>query len=290
MIGMHSVTMVQIEKNRWLQLRMGVVMTLLAVLIIGFSAFLGFILNSFIFSVIFVVLFSGLQLVFSKKLALKSIGAEKVSNNDFPMVHESVNKVSQQAEIPKPDVAVANNSMMNAFAAGRSKDDAVICVTTGLINRLSQEELEGVIAHEAAHIKNRDALVMTVAGMITVISGFILRWGFIFGGNRENGGYLSFLLVSILTYALGFLLMRALSRYREYVADKAAAKITGNPLALSQALKKIDGSVSKTPDEDLRKSQGISAMMIFPSKSKISSVLSTHPPTQKRIERLQDMS
>jgi heat shock protein HtpX len=286
--------MSQIKTDRNLQFRMIFVMLMLSILGIGFASIIGYIINSVIFAIVLVSIFVIIQFAFSKKIALKSMGAQKVDNSQYPNLHSMVNNVSQQANIPKPEVAVAETSMPNAFAAGRSQEKSVVCVTTGLMEKLDEEELESVIAHEVAHIKNRDVIVMTVAGFITMLSGIIIRYGIYFtmGGRDARGmaAYLGILVVSIFTYIIGYILIRALSRYREYAADRGSAQLTGNPTALAEALRKIDESMDNTPDEDLRNAGSTSALMISPVKSKISSLLSTHPDTQKRINKLTEIS
>jgi heat shock protein HtpX len=286
--------MSQIKKDRVLQLRMVFVMFMLSALGILFASTIGYIIDSIIFAVVLVSIFAVLQFAFGKKIAMRSMGANKVENDEYPELHSMVNNISQQANIPKPEVAVADTELPNAFAAGRSQDSSVVCVTTGLIKKLDDEELESVIAHEVAHIKNRDVIVMTVAGLITMLSGIVIRYGvyFTLGGRDARGfvAYLGILFVSILTYIVGYILIRALSRYREFAADRGSAQLTGNPTALAEALRKIDSSIENTPDEDLRNAEGASALMISPVKSKISSLLSTHPSTEKRIKKLNDIS
>lgn len=285
-----------IEKDRGLQLRMGIVMLMLAGLAITFASVLGYVMGNIIVAIGIVTLFAILQFTFSDKLALRSMGAERVDNEQYPELHSMVNNAAQQANVPMPDVAVADTQLQNAFATGRSQDSSVVCVTTGLMKSLDDEELEAVIAHEVAHIKNRDVIVMTVAGLITMITGIIIRYSFFLnpthgrGGEKGAAAFAIIFVVSILTYIVGYVLIRALSRYREHAADRGAAKITGNPTALAEALRKIDDSMDSTPDEDLRDARGVSALMVSPVKSKISSLLSTHPETEERIERLNEMS
>lgn len=286
-----------IGKDRGLQLRMGIVMMLLAGLGVTFASVLGYFLGNIIIAVVIVTFFVVLQFAFGDKIALKSMGAKRVDNEEYPELHSMVNSAAQQANVPMPDVAVAETGLQNAFAAGRSQDSSVVCVTTGLMENLDDEEMEAVIAHEVAHIKNRDVVVMTVAGLITMITGIIIRYSFFLspthgrgGGEKGAAAFAVIFVVSILTYVVGYLLIRALSRYREHAADRGAAKITGNPTALAQALRKIDDSMDSTPKEDLRDASGASALMISPVKSKLSSLLSTHPETETRIERLNEMA
>ena len=185
--------------------------------------------------------------------------------------------------------------MPNAFAAGHSRKTATVCVTTGLMQQLEPRELEGVLAHELSHIANRDVVVMTVAGFLATVAGLLVRFGVysgMMGGRSRDNTAVVFLVVivaSIVVYVLSFLLLRALSRYREYAADRGAAIITGAPAQLASALQKISGTMSRIPTRDLRAAEGMNAFFIMPAVAKgfsLSSIVSTHPPTEKRIERL----
>jgi heat shock protein HtpX len=233
------------------------------------------------------------QFFFSDRLALYSMGASRVSEQEYPELHATIRRLSQQADIPEPDVAVAQNKTPNAFATGRSRKSSVVCVTTGLMNTLNQDELEGVVAHELAHIKHRDVAVMTIASFLSTIAFLIVRWGWLFaGGNRREGAAPAIvaILISLVVWVISFLLIRALSRYREYAADRGGAIITGNPSALASALTKISGRMDKVPEEDLRDQAEMNAFFIIPIKSGfISKLASTHPDTETRIERLRDL-
>ncbi len=282
----------ELGKNRGLQIRMMIVMILLASLTIGFGAIIGLYFQNLIFTVIFVTILTIVQFLYSHKIALKSFGAKKVNENEYPELHRMVTRLSQQADMKKPTIAVAETSIANAFATGRSTSTATVCVTTSLMEVLNDEELEAVLAHELAHIKNKDMIVMTAAGVIAAITGMIIRYGVYFGGGRNNNNapIVVAILVAILTYIGSYLLMMALSRYREYSADRGAVSITGNPMALASALQTISGSMDSVPKEDLRDAQGVNALMISPVKSKLSSLLSTHPSTDKRINKLKQMT
>ncbi len=282
----------KLEKDRNLQFRMMIVMVLLGILTIGFGAIVGVYFQSLIPTVFTVVIISMLQFMYGHKIALKAFGAKVVTEEEYPELHEQVTRLSQQADMKKPTVAVADTPLANAFAAGRSGSTATVCVTTEIMKQLNSEELEAVIAHELAHIKNRDMVVMTAAGTIAAVTGLIMRWGFLFSsGNNNNGApIIVAILVSLITYIISLLLMRTLSRYREFTADKGAVAITGNPIALASALRKIDSSVSEVPKEDLRNAQSVSAFMISPVKGKFSGLLSTHPKTEKRISKLEEMA
>jgi heat shock protein HtpX len=232
------------------------------------------------------------QFFFSDKLALRSMGAHKVSEDEYPELHASIARLSQQADIPKPNVAVADSRVPNAFATGRSQDSSTVCVTSGIMNTLTQEELEGVLAHELAHVKNRDVMVMTIASFLSTLAFFVVEWGWLFmgGGDDEGPGALVAILASLVVGIVSFFLVRALSRYREYSADRGGAIITGNPGALASALMKISGRMDNVPDRDLREETEMNAFFIIPIKSgAIGRLLSTHPDTEQRIERLREM-
>jgi heat shock protein HtpX len=231
------------------------------------------------------------QLFFSDKLALAAMGAKEVSPEQAPGLHAMIERLCIQADLPKPRIAVADTSVPNAFATGRSQKSATVCATTGIMRTLSPSELEGVMAHELAHVKHRDVLVMTIASFFASLAAIMLQFGFFFGGgdDDENPSFLVILLVSALVYVLSFFLMMALSRYREFAADRGAAIVTGRPSALSAALVKISGAMETVPQHDLREAERMNAFFIVPAsvKGSIKSLFSTHPPMEKRIERLQ---
>ncbi len=280
----------ELNKNIGLKLRMTFVMAVIGFIIISFGAFIGYYFQNMAFTVVFVVLFSFAQYWMSHTLTLKAMGAKEVSENEYPDLHAKVTRLSQQADIPKPTVAIMDTKMPNAFATGRSQKTAVVCVTTELIELLEDDELDAVIAHELAHIKNRDMIVMTIAGIAAVLAGFILRWGFIFQNQRSNGPAGVLILVAILTYILSFLFMRMLSRFREYYADRGAVSITGNPTAMANALRRINGDFDDKPKKDLRDVENMSAFMIHPiTGGRMTALLSTHPSTENRINKIQEM-
>jgi heat shock protein HtpX len=241
----------------------------------------------------------GVQLFASDKIALYSMGAREVSPQDAPELHAIIERLCVQANLPKPRVAIAETSMPNAFAVGRSPKSATVCATTGILSLLSPGELEAVLGHELTHVQNRDVVVMTIASFFASIAAFITQFGFFFGGgfgggrgnsNDNNGGFAIVLLVSVAVYAISFLLLQALSRYREFAADRGSAILTGRPSALISALLKISGSMDHVPKQDLRAASGeLAAFYIFPPKAKESVVnlFSTHPPLEKRIAALQ---
>jgi heat shock protein HtpX len=284
-------------KTDWgLRGRMAVTMFLL------FALYLVFVGIIFAYSgrMLYVIMFMGpfllAQYFFSDKLALRSMGAKRVSEEDHPELHAMVSRLSQQADLPKPDVAVADDGVPNAFATGRNRKNAVVCVTTGLLESLDQAELEGVIAHELAHIKHRDVMVMTIASFLSTLAFMFVRWGWLFAGGRDRGGrgggggVIVAILVSLLVWIISFLLIRALSRYREYAADRGAAAITGNPSGLASALMKITQRMDKVPERDMRDEAEMNAFFIIPIRSGIvGKLFSTHPSTEKRIERLREL-
>ncbi|MGQ4556491.1 zinc metalloprotease HtpX [Halobellus sp. GM3] len=233
------------------------------------------------------------QFFFSDRLALYSMGAKEVTEEEYPDLHAMVSRLSQQADLPKPTVAVADSRVPNAFAAGRSQKKATVCVTTGLLGTLDRNELEGVIAHELAHVKNRDVMVMTIASFLSTVAFMIVRMGFWFGGGRNRqggGGFLVAIVASLVVWVVSFFLIRALSRYREFAADRGGALITGNPSALASALLTIDGRMDRVPKEDLREQSEMNAFFIVPLKSDfIGRLFSTHPATETRVERLRDL-
>jgi len=248
----------------------------------------------------FVIVIAGgllfFQYYFSDKMALAAMRARVVEPHEAPELHAVVERLCLQGDIPKPRIAVAETSMPNAFATGRSPKKAVVCATTGIVELLEPQELEGVLAHELTHVRNRDVAVMTVASFLAVATGLIMRmglFGFGFGGGGRRGAnaapFALILLVSLLVYVISFLLIQALSRYREYAADRGSAIITGQPSALAAALVKISGTMDRVPTRDLRAAQPMNALFILPARTKesLAELFSTHPPVQKRIERLQ---
>jgi heat shock protein HtpX len=224
------------------------------------------------------------QVFASEKLALRAMGAREVSPQEAPELHAMIERLCIQADLAKPRVAVAQNTMPNAFAMGIRKDNAIVCATTGIMEILSPSELEAVMAHELTHVANRDVAIITFASFFASIASMIVQWGFYFtggGDDDEDGlGVLGLILVSALVWGLSFFLMRTLSR--------GAAVITGRPSALITALKKLESGMARIPAQDLR-TQEMAAFFIFPPKAKsaVSGLFSTHPPLQKRIDALE---
>ncbi len=238
-----------------------------------------------------------IQYFTSDKIALYSMGAREVSPQEAPQFHALIERLCIQANLPKPRVAIADMPMPNAFAIGRSPKTATVCATTGLLRLLTPSELEGVMGHELTHVANRDVMVMTIAGFFAAIASFIVQTGFWFGGafdnrdNRDSGpAFIVVILVSAAVYVISWLLLQALSRYREFAADRGSAIITGRPSALISALQRIDSGMATIPQRDLRAaSNELAAFYIFPPKAKqsISNLFSTHPPLEKRIAALE---
>jgi heat shock protein HtpX len=280
-------------RDRGLQTRMlftlfllGLVYAVLIAVLIAAGA--GAISVALIAAVVFL-----LQYFTSDKIALYSMGAREVSPEEAPELHTAIERLCIQANLPKPRVAVADTPMPNAFAVGRSPSKATVCATSGLLRLLSPAELEGVLAHELTHVQNRDVLVMTIASFFASVAAFIVQMGFWFGlgGEDEDSGvgFVVVILVSAVVYIISFVLLQALSRYREFAADRGSAIITGRPSALSSALLKISGTMDQIPQRDMRAAPSeLAAFYIFPPKARqsLTNLFSTHPPLEARLEAL----
>jgi len=281
-------------RDTGLQLRMALTMFLLGGVYVVFisvllAAGVGAIAVAFIAGAL--LLF---QLFASDKLALRAAGAREVTPQQAPELHAMIDRLCVQADLPKPRVAIAETDMPNAFAMGRSPKHATVCATTGILRLLTPAELEGVLAHELTHVQNRDVVVMTIASFFATVASYIMQFGFYGGmGSSDNDGdgpgILGLIAVSFLVYAISFMLLQALSRYREFAADRGAAIITGRPSALISALMKISGGMERIPAQDLRASSELAAFYIFPPKAgrSLANLFSTHPPMEKRIAALQ---
>jgi len=304
--------------DRGLQARMGLTMFLLGLTFVALVTALVFVLLAFKVgagAIIFfaVILGAGLtfgSLFWSDKIALRASGAREVTPAEAPDLHGTIDRLCALADMPKPRVAIADTDMPNAFATGRNSKNAVLCVTTGLLRRLDQKELEGVIAHEMSHVAHKDVVVMTVASFLGIIAALLVRFAFygeLFGGggggrggnnNNNNGGALPILLivmaVGVVVYAISFLLIRLLSRYRELAADRAGALLTGQPSALASALTKVSGAMSAIPTRDLRQAQALNAFYFAPALKSdtvsLSTVFSTHPSLERRLQQLSEIS
>jgi heat shock protein HtpX len=285
---------VELGRDAGLQTRMLFTMFLLGLL---YVALVGVLFAAGAGAVTIIVIAGALflgQLFLSDKIGLAAMGAKEVTPEQAPGLHAMIERLCIQADLPKPKIAVADTPMPNAFAMGRSPKNATVCTTTGLMQTLEPHELEAVMAHELTHVKNRDVMIMTIASFFASVASMIVQFGFFFGGgfgdsDDEGPSWAVVLLVSFVVYILSFFLMLALSRYREFSADKGSAVITGRPSALSSALMKISGMMDKVPEQDLRAAQQLSAFFIVPptAKSAVRTLFMDHPPTEKRIERLQ---
>lgn len=239
-----------------------------------------------------------LQYSLSAPLALKSVGADTVDAESYPDLHARVTALSQQADIPVPNIAVSESDMPNAFATGRSPSHATVCVTTGLLDLLDGDELEAVLAHELAHIKNRDAMILTAVSFLSTLTYFIVRHSFFVGGGGNGGSdssthwILGFILVSFVVWVGSYLISRAMSRYREFTADRGAVAITGDPSSLAGALSEIEMGMKDTPDDDLRTQAGLNALYIVPAEvdSYVLRLMQTHPDTERRVEKLRSLT
>jgi heat shock protein HtpX len=286
----------QFGKDTGLQVRMLTTMFLLGLVYVVFAGVIFAAGGSAVAIALFAAVLLSVQFFASDKLALRAMGAKEVSPAEAPELHAMIERLCIQADIPKPKIAVANTQMPNAFAMGRSQKHATVCATTGILNLLSPAELEGVMAHEITHIVNRDVAIMTMASFFASIASMIVQFGFFFGGgfggsssdDDDNPSFAFVLLVSVIVYVVSFLLMQALSRYREFAADRGAAVITGRPSALSSALLKISGSMQRTPTQDLRAAGELNAFFIVPAavKNSVYGLFATHPPMEKRIAAL----
>jgi heat shock protein HtpX len=258
--------------------------------------------------IVIIVALAFFQYYTSDKLALAASGAKIVTEEQAPDLHAMVERLCAMASLPKPRVAVVSSDMPNAFATGRNPKHAVVAVTEGLWRRLEPQEIEAVLAHELSHVANRDVLVMTVASFFAMLAGMITRFGLYFGmwgggfggggfggGNRSNnnnqGGvpvFLIVLAVSVVTYAISFVLIRTISRYREYAADRGSALITGAPENLMSALQKISSGITQIPQRDLREVQAMNAFFIMPTnfRQQMAELFMDHPPLEKRLAAL----
>jgi heat shock protein HtpX len=278
-----------------LSLRMIVTSGLLGLLYVAFAVILFEVFNAGL--ILGLVIVGGLaifQYYTSDKLALRASGAKVVGPDEAPELHAMVDRLAAMADLPKPKVAVIDTDVPNAFATGRSPKHSAVAVTTGLWRRLDPREVEGVLAHELSHIGNRDVLVMTLASFFAMLAGLLTRfamYGGLFGGGRRDSGppiWLIVFAVSLVTYILSFILIRTISRYREYSADRGAALITGAPEYLMSALQKIASQITRIPQRDLREVEAMNAFFIIPTnvRSSFSELFATHPPLEKRLANL----
>jgi len=275
---------------------------LLGLLYVVFAVVLFQVLNvGLIPMIVIVVGLAFFQYYTSDKLALAASGAKVVERDEAPELHAMVERLCAMADLPKPRIAIVDTDVPNAFATGRSPKHAAVAVTAGLWRRLEPKEIEGVLAHELSHIANRDVLVMTVASFFAMLAGLLTRFGLYAGmwggGNRNNNNssvpvWLIVLAVSILTYVISWILIRTISRYREYAADRGSAVITGAPENLMSALQKISSEMFRIPQRDLREVQAMNAFFIIPASVKraTSELFMDHPPLEKRLAALEKIA
>ncbi|HWC34306.1 MAG TPA: zinc metalloprotease HtpX [Mycobacteriales bacterium] len=296
----------RIRPDHKLQARMTLTIFLIGALYVGVMAALiaSGINAGAVIVIALIVLFC--QYWFSDRIALYAMHGREVTPQEAPDLHGIVDRLCALADMPKPRVAIADTDIPNAFATGRSPNRAVVCATTGILRRLEPDELEGVLSHELSHVAHRDVAVMTVASFLGVAAGLVTRFMFYsemfggFGGNRNNNSQdntalmaFAVMLVSMVVYAISFLLTRALSRYRELSADRSGAILTGRPSSLASALQKVTGDMARIPTHDLRAAEPFNAFFFTPALANgfsISSLFSTHPSLEKRLEQLARIS
>lgn len=289
------------KKDSGLTLRIIICFFALSVLYIIFLTVLAYLGVGFLPMIAIISVMILAQWYFSDKIVLWSSGAKVVTKEQHPHLHKIVENLVQRSNLPKPKVAVVNTNIPNAFATGKGHSSSLVAVTTGLLDILDEEEVEGVIGHELSHVKNRDVLVLTMASLFSTIAWYLMQYGFygsLYGGysrsrgNSSGGGALIIiLLVSVITWIVSFIITRAISRYREFAADRGSAQMTGKPMVLASALTKISEGIKRTPRQQTQKFQSLNAFFIIPaiSGSTIANLFSTHPPLEQRIARLREM-
>jgi heat shock protein HtpX len=295
-------------RDRGLSLRMLFTGALLGLLYVVFAVVLINVLNFGVVPMLVIIIgLAFFQYYTSDKLALRASGAKIVSAEEAPELHAMVERLCAMANLPKPRIAVVDSDVPNAFATGRNPKHAAVAVTTGLWRRLEPQEVEAVLGHELSHIANRDVLVMTIASFFAMLAAMLTRFGLyagMFGGFDSGGGrggnnnnnqvpvWLIVFLVSVIVYAISFILIRTISRYREYAADRGSAIITGAPENLMSALQKISSNITQIPQRDLREVQGMNAFFIIPTnwKTNMSEWMMDHPPLEKRLAALSEIA
>ncbi len=267
-----------------------------------YLVFLGFISAYFGLGILPISIIAGLmigaQWYFSDKIVMWSTGTKLVTRDQYPVLHEIVENLSQKAILPKPKIGVMSSDVPNAFATGKTPKSSVVVVSSGILKILTREELEGVLSHELTHIRHRDLTIITLASLFSTIAWFLMQssmyrsmWGG-YGGRQQHGGnYFLILIVAAIVWLLSFLIIRAISRYREFAADRGGALLTGQPMNLSRALMKISGKVKVAPVQQLQRMEGMNAFFIIPAMSgqTIAKFFSTHPPIEERIKRLMEI-
>ena len=295
-------------RDAGLTIRMLATTALLGLLYVGFAVVLLLVLKVGLVPMLLIVVgIAVFQYWTSDKLALAASGAKIVSQQDAPELHAMVERLCAMAGLPKPRIAIIPSDVPNAFATGRNPKHAAVAVTEGLWRRLEPQEVEAVLAHELSHVANRDVLIMTLASFFAMLAALITRWGLYFGmwgggfgggGNRDNNGnnqvpvWLIVFAVSVVTYAISFILIRMISRYREYAADRGSALITGAPENLMSALQKIASGITQIPQKDLREVAGMNAFFIVPTnwRTQVGELFMDHPPMEKRLAALSQIA
>lgn len=287
------------KRDSGLMARMVISFAVLTLLYLGFLSFISF---YFGLGIIPLAVIAGIMIMaqwyFSDRIVLWSTGAKVVSKEQYPTLHAIVENLISKANLPKPKIAVIKTDVPNAFATGKGPKSSVVAVTTGLLRILEKEELEGVIAHELSHVKHRDVTIITLASLFSTIAWFIMHSAMFSGmyggyghGRQQGGGVWLMFIVAAIVWFMSFLIIRAISRYREFVADRGAAFMTGQPKYLSRALMKISGQIKVAPKKELKEIEGMNAFFIVPAVSgeSIARLFSTHPPMEERIKRLMDI-
>jgi len=292
-------------RDAGLTLRMLFTTGLLGLLYVLFAVVLLQVLNVALVPMLVIIIgLAFFQYYSSDKLALAAAGARIVTREEQPQLHDMVERLCAMADLPKPKVAIMDTPVPNAFATGRSPKHAAVCVTTGLWNRLEPKEVEGVLAHELSHVANRDVLIMTLASFFAMLAALLTRFGLYagmfggYGGNNRNNNqngvpiWLIVTLVSVVVYGISFILIRTISRYREYAADRGSALITGSPEYLMSALQKISSQMTLIPNQDLRQVEGMSAFFIIPARARdaAAELFMDHPPLEKRLAALAEIA
>jgi heat shock protein HtpX len=286
--------------SRWkgdsgLRARMALSFVILGILYVIFLSILHYLGVGYIPLAIIASVMILAQWYLSDKIVLWSSGAKIISREEYPKLHEIVERLSTNNGLPKPKVAMVNSNVPNAFATGRSPKSSLVAVTTGLLELLDDDELEAVIGHELTHVRSRDVLVLTLASVFSTVAWYLMQFG-IYGGlqtrNRNSAGSgVIVLLVAIVTWVVSFLIIRAISRYREYSADRGGAIMTGKPDKLATALLKISGKIKVIPPNELKNVQKLNAFFIIPAlSSSIANLFSSHPPVEKRVQKLKEMN
>lgn len=289
------------QRYEWKKRDVGITMRLilcfavLSILYLIFLSVLAYVGVGMIPLILLGAFFMILQYLLSDRIVLWSTGARIVSEYEYPRLHAIVDRLVARAGLPKPKVAVMHTDVPNAFATGKGRRSSVVAVTTGLMRILNDEELEGVIAHELAHIKNRDVLAITLASIFSTIAWYMMHYGWYgtygYRSRDQAGGVLIAIVVAAITWFISFLIVRAISRYREFIADRDGALLTGKPSRLASALMKISGAMGRMPSRDLREVESMNAFFIIPALSgdTFSRLLSTHPPVEERVRRLMEL-